>query len=469
MNKSQLISILRTFNKKEWRDLGKWLQSPAHNQREDVILLHDYLSSNDRINSPDKLKKEGVYPHIFPKEVYNDAKIRQTIHFFTKALDEFLIFSEIQQDEIYSKTILTRVFRKRKIHKAFERTISSVRRLQEKSTFQNSHYLKNEYLINQEQYQYTVVNKSRTKPMNLQEVSDSLDITYFADKLRQSCHMLAHQTVYKMDYDVSIIDDILNHVENKGFIDIPAIAIYYYGYKAITNKENESYFYSLKEQIYNHGSFFSDFELQEIYLMAINYCINKSNSGNKIFTEELFELFDKGFKSNILIGNNTISAYTFKNAIGTGLKLRKYEWLEALIENYQQYLDEQHKSVIHYTKARLHFEKGEYDQAMELFIQFEYNDILLNLSAKTMLLKMYFEQDEFDALESLLESMRNYLVRKKVMGYHKSIYKNIISFTKKLLKVNPYNEAQIKKLKDEIEATSPLAEKDWLLRQIEKL
>jgi len=46
MQKSVLVEILRSLNRKEVRDLQKWLQSPAHNQRSDVIQLFDFLVEN---------------------------------------------------------------------------------------------------------------------------------------------------------------------------------------------------------------------------------------------------------------------------------------------------------------------------------------------------------------------------------------------------------------------------------------
>ena len=81
---------------------------------------------------------------------------------------------------------------------------------------------------------------------------------------------------------------------------------------------------------------------------------------------------------------------------------------------------------------------------------------------------MYYELDEFDALESLLESMRNYIRRKKVMGYHKSNFMNITKLTKKLIKVNPYSPQQLTTLKSEITETNPIttSDKEWLLEKI---
>ena len=94
---------------------------------------------------------------------------------------------------------------------------------------------------------------------------------------------------------------------------------------------------------------------------------------------------------------------------------------------------------------------------------------MVNLNAKTILLKVYYELDEIKVLESLLESMRAYLQRKKVVGIQKALYKNMLKYTKKLLKVNPYSRAQKDKLKAEIEAAKPLTEKAWLLKQLAEL
>ena len=81
-------------------------------------------------------------------------------------------------------------------------------------------------------------------------------------------------------------------------------------------------------------------------------------------------------------------------------------------------------------------------------------------------MKIYYQQKELDALDSYLESFRNYVVRKKDIGYHKANYKNIISLTKKLLKVNPYSKKDIDKLKKEILDINPLTEREWLLEQL---
>jgi hypothetical protein len=104
-------------------------------------------------------------------------------------------------------------------------------------------------------------------------------------------------------------------------------------------------------------------------------------------------------------------------------------------------------------------------------MQYEIDDILLNLNSKSMLIKMYYEQEEFDALESLLNSSTTYLARKKVIGYHKAGFSNLLKLAKKLLKINPYDKLAKKKLKVEVENTNPLtpSNRNWLLLQLENL
>jgi hypothetical protein len=82
---------------------------------------------------------------------------------------------------------------------------------------------------------------------------------------------------------------------------------------------------------------------------------------------------------------------------------------------------------------------------------------------------MYYEQDEFDALESLLESMRTYMRRKQVMGSYKAIYTNLIKYSRKLIRINPYDQQQVTKLRQEVETAKPLPEKEWFLEQLDKL
>src|SRR5690606_12658204 len=148
-----------------------------------------------------------------------------------------------------------------KLRRPFQKNLKATKRLQEKQEFRNHQYLRNDYFLQNELYYFQSAIKRID--LNLQEVSDALDATYIADKIRQSCLMLAHQSVHKKRaYDIGLLEDVLEYAKIKNFLEFPAIAIYYYSYMAITDQENESHFHNLKNEISNHGYMFPKSEIR---------------------------------------------------------------------------------------------------------------------------------------------------------------------------------------------------------------
>ena len=89
---------------------------------------------------------------------------------------------------------------------------------------------------------------------------------------------------------------------------------------------------------------------------------------------------------------------------------------------------------------------------------------MLNLAAKTLLLKTYYDLNEFDLLQSHLDAMRNYIHRKRVIGYHRSNYLNIIRYTEKLTRLNPLDKTALEAFRAAVEQEEVLTEKAFFLK-----
>ena len=103
---------------------------------------------------------------------------------------------------------------------------------------------------------------------------------------------------------------------------------------------------------------------------------------------------------------------------------------------------------------------------MSVWQKANYRDVLVNLATKTLLLKTYYALDEFDLLQSHLDAMHNYITRKRVIGYHRSNYLNIIRYASKLLALRFSSKTEVEKLRTAIVAEEHLSEKEWFLAQI---
>ncbi len=468
MQKSVLVEIVRSLGKKEQRELHKWLQSPAHNQRDDVPMLFDYLIKN--LQQPDSIViKEDAWKAVFPDKPYDDAYMRQVMYFLLKAVEEYLVFNELMSDKVTYQSTLIRIYRERKLDKAHRQSQRLARENLEQQPLRNSYYLRNRFMLEHETYIYQVgINHNAL--VNLQETADALETWFLAEKFQLSCEMLAHHSRFqKAVYDNGLLDVSLDYVANKKNLLEPAVSVFYHAYMAFKDPSNEYYFDQLEILVHEYTSKFTHSENRSLFIAALNYCVPKINQHNQDFARRAFELYRKGLSTGVLLENNTVSSTTFGNAVGSALRMNEFGWAEKFIADFKHHLDEKERnSISNFNLARVYASRGEFDKAQTLLTQFDYDDMLFNIIAKTMLLKIYYEQSELDAFESLLESMRIYLQRKEALdASRKTAFKNMISLMKRLLNMNPYSKAQKTKLHELIVATNPLMERDWLLKQVD--
>jgi len=468
MQKSVLAEIVGALNKKEARDIHKWLLSPAHNQRQDVVRLFEYMQKSIA-DLETAFEKQRAWKFVNPGEPFDDARMRQVMYFLLKCIEEFLVFEDYSNDPIRFNIALTRIYRRRNLNKAYKQAYRIGSDSLENQPLRNHFYLLNRYFLEQEEHEHRMA-MSQNAPVNLQETADALEQWFAAERLRISKDMLAHHRIFQtIQYDYGLQNEILTYSERKKMLDSPAVGVYYFAYQALTNPQQETYFDELERCLHHEMEHFDHSEVRTLYLAALNYCVAKINQGQNEYASRAFELYKKGLETGILLENNLVSRYTFGNAVGAALKIREFGWAEKFISDFEHHLDEkQRKSIVNFNLSRVYFEKGDYDKAQRMLFDFEYDDMLLNIIAKTMLLKIYYEQGEFDALESLLESMRIYLQRKEALDTaRKSAYKNLISLMKKLLNLNPYSKTQTERMRLLVESTDPLMEREWLLRQLD--
>lgn len=468
MQKSVLVEIIRSLSRKEIRDLHKWLQSPAHNQRKDVIKLFDFLNKH-LSDSDEALEKEKAWKAVFPSQAYDDAYMRQVMYFLLKAIEEYLVFSYYTSDGVRYQLALSRIYRRRKLDKAYKQAHRLGLENLQRQPLRNDFYLLNKFFLEQIEYEHQM-NITQNAPVNLQETADALEKWFVEERLRISKDMLAHQSIYqKMNYDHGLLEQVLTYADKENMLQEPAVAVYYYTYMALTNPDEESYFDEMERRIHSQAEYFNRLELRTLYLAALNYCVPKVNQGRVDFARRAFNLYRKGLETGILLENNTLSRYTFGNAVGAALRSQEFDWAEKFIEDFQHHLDEKERtSIVNFNLARLYSEKGEYGKAQQLLTKFEYDDMVLNLVAKTMLLKIYYEESEYDAFESLLEAMRTYLHRKDaISANYRLVYKNLLSVMRKLIHLNLYSKTQREKFRALVMETNPLPEREWLLKQVD--
>jgi len=482
MEKSRLLKLLRTLSKEELRGLKKFVSNPFFNQRSEVPALLDVLEKSLKANRslPDK---EQAYRQIFagrlndelalesksaskPAPGFDDHRVRMAMSFLYQLTGQFLAVQDFLNDKPQYHRRLAAIFRRRHLPEQFAKTCEEAIVVHERQPFRDAAFFEENYQILLEKHRFAV--ESQTfENLDFQELSDRLDYTFLARKLWQSCFMLSHQSVSNASYRFGLLEAVLAQIEETRALNIPAVSIYYYCYRALTNPAEKTHFQRFKKLLMQHGELFPAEELRDLFILAINFCIRQYNAGNQDYLAEQFEFYKEGFAKKYFLTDGALSRYTYQNAATIGLVLHELKWVEQFVHEYRPALKEEHReSLFSFNLARLEYQRRDLGKALQLLQKAEYKDLMLSLAAKTLQMKIFYELQEFDLLESHLQAIRAFIRRKKVMGYHRENYLNTVSFTQKLLETNLFDKDAKTALRREIEATKALAEKEWLLKMM---
>lgn len=463
MQNTRLADLLSTFSKKELRDCRKFIASPYYNQREDVVALFDLIHSHFKKGEP-LPDKPAIFQKLYGKdEPFDDHKVRMAMSFLLKCAEQFLVNQSVTTEKVAIKTRLAAIYRERNLSKHFERTMRDAKNELDKTDTRNATFYHLDQKLQMEEYRFHA-SQRRTADHNLQAVTDNLDIVYFSQKLRQACLLLSHQTVYKKEYRFGLLKSILEQVEKENLLSVPAISVYYYAYQSLAHPDQPTYFNQLKKALVEEGQKFPKNEIADLYLLAINFCIKKHNDGEEAYLQDEFDLYKDGIEKEYLLNKGILSRFAYRNVVTTGLALKKDKWVEQFIHAYKDHLETAHrKSMFPFSLARLAFQRRQFGEALQLLQQSEYRDLLLNLAAKGVVLKIFYETAEYDALYSHMDAMQRFIRRKNIIGYHREHYMNLIQFVRKLMEATGNEAFGI--LKKEIEQEKAVAEKGWLLEQ----
>lgn len=463
MEKSSLMALIRSFSPVETREVRKFLQSPYFNQRQDVLLLFEHLAAGAE---PDKA---SAWAKVFGKEpAFDEQKFRLLMSYLHSLLEQYLAVKELLSDALGTQIQLATAYRKRKMPAAFERVRKNLGKSIENQPLRNAAYHERLYLLDWETHQVAYA-QNPTDVSLLRSASKSADAAFLAKKLQIVCLLAAHQTVYKSDDEEGWEAELVERAERGEFAELPAVAVYLHCYRMLRQPSEEIHFQRFKSILLHQAERFSKEELHGLFLLAINYCVRRLNAGDVRYYREALDLYQEGLAQNHLLEDGVLSRFTYHNIVAIGLHVGELEWVRYFINEYRNRLERRYReSVFSFNLARLAYAERNHSHVLELLQKANYRDPLHNLAAKTLLLKTYFDLQELDSLQSLLDAMRNYIQRKRVLGYHRSNYLNIIRFSEKLLRLPPKDTRAAQALRDALEAEDVLSEKPFFQQMLER-
>ena len=174
---SKLSLIIKSLSNKDKKSLDLFLQSSYFNKKNQLVLLWKLLSSD-----PD-LSNEALFNHIFPRKKFQDLKVRHAKSELLKLIERYISSQGLEGNPELQELICMQYFLDNDLMKHFDYKINFY---EEKfsNNAKNIDQLYYEYLRS-EIIQQEANKQGRSISMNMQEVSDTLDVFFLATKLKQ--------------------------------------------------------------------------------------------------------------------------------------------------------------------------------------------------------------------------------------------------------------------------------------------
>ncbi len=469
MRGTKLYNALVQLNGYELNRLQRFVMSPYFNQNDAITKLFIWLKDDLKEDKGYDISKEELWILCFDsKDKFNDGRFRKLQSDLLKLVEEYYAQEAFEANPIHKAKYLLDSIYEKSLENLQSGVIKTAQRLSEEQVLKPASFYYFKYEIEQSTFNLNRHIIERSTKSNIEQIAENLDRFYLAEKLRYYCTILNHKHLAALDYKMLFIDDIIRHVEEHDYNDIPPIQIYYQILLTYKKPEDKKHYDQLKILIDKYISLFPEFEAKEILDAALNYSLKRMNAGETAYINETFELYKNFLESGILLVKGQITPWSFKNIVTTGLRLNEFDWIEKFIQNYSHKLDPKLRvNAITFNMAQFYFYKRDYTQVIRQLSQVEYDDMTYNLNSKTLLMASYYELDEIEALGSLLDTFRIYLSRNKELPQvRRKHYLNTISIVRRLSKIASGDKKEIDKLRKEVEGPQGVVSKNWILEKL---
>lgn len=481
MNNTRLIKLLKRLSPSEMRKFVSFVESPCQNQNHRLVKLVDFLYKTYPSFDSKNLNKPFLFQLMFDNEPVSEQKVHDQMSALLRLLEDFLAYEEWRTDSVNKSIYLLKALHKKSAQEHFYRVSRKEQQDLGRSTYRNSDY----YYAGYKLAHVSDPVLSRLKPKevsdNLNKLSSNLEVFYISEKLRISCEMLNRTRILNIEFDTSRADYLCEFLEDAGrvYLEEPLVAIYFQVYQTLKDSDNESNFRQLVSLLGEYSEYFPPRQAYAMYIYTLNYCVKNINQGKHTYREEMFLLFETLLAKDLLLEEGVLSHSHYKNITSVALSLKKYDWVKNFLEGYKSKLaPEFRENAYTYNLSVFYYSQGNYKEAKVLLQQIEFTNVFYHLSAKSLLMKIYFELGDDDGFKYLVYAYQAFLTRsQKIPKYQIQSHHNFIKSLKKMVSLRARRrhledevfEKRWSQIKASIQETSQLIHAGWLINQLNGL
>ncbi len=481
MQKHISIQLLKTLDDKELKRLKDFICSPYFNKSDTLIKLFEIIIKHAPAYTSPKLQKEKLYKKLHPGKSYNEQTIRSRMVELAVLVRGYLALSGVEKNEFVQKKSLIKEFRVRQQFELSDKIIMETLDKLEKDGVYDTNYFRDSGDMLDQLSKLYIARDMKPESFKLSYKRGEFMLNSFLNNLLQINDEIIKSSIelnekpdveyVKLFFEKFDFPSFLGELETMNYKYYPFLAINYYTTRTLSNPEDESNFYKLKELIFTH---YKNFTLSEIYnywsMLSNAVFVNYLSKGKK-FLGEGHEINKFFIEKKLFNESKPLSAMAYQNTVINALLVKDIPWADEFIEGFKDKLTLEAKdNRYNFCKAMLLFEKGQYEDSLGYLGRVRHADWHFKIGIRMYYLKNYYELGWHEQLISMLDSFKHFASdNKSLPGYIDDRIKNSLYYIGKLSGAKfdgkKLDYADFK----EAEGSKAFTHKEWIIEKMKEM
>lgn len=453
----ELIHVLSAIEKQEFVN---WLTVELNGKQQGTLEMAIGLTRGDSV----KELWQFTYPsRPFPEKPYQDSGFRRREYQVSHQLERFLALKRIRSDKSLLQLKLLEELKSRGAERIFVNTFNKTKReLQGEKKLDGSYY---EYLYRLErewrEYLLRIGNKKQLEK-NRSSLNFLMDTWWFHEKMRAVLMNLSQDSAATMD---PFMPPLLQYIrKHEVYGKVPLLIIYGEIYQMLTSNDL-ILAPRIQGWLKEHIDEIQEDIVQDIFNILHNYYVRNFNqTGEKGFTQSLWELYQWGIESGILLHEGVLSPGRYRNLLETGIRVGELEQVWTYLSTLTSKLPvDSQEEEYRFNLGGYYAAKGDLKMASRT-LGGRFSHPHKEINARMKLLRLRYEEGEREDLEHELRALRAFCRRNENMNpvFRQNVVNEIKVF-QSLIKA--FHSTDFRKLSDQIDKTSPLVSRAWFRSQ----
>ncbi len=481
----KIIHLLKSLQSEEYKDFEKFLQSPFFKFSEQYLKFFRHLCKQHPTFYFEKNELEIAYRRCFGPESLTDSRLNNLLSGMGKQIEQYLAVRMILAPD--SKEGTNALYEQLLVKSLGLRNAGSYFRTEAKQLADeiNARPLRDseDYLALSQLHHQVYFNPDTPKfqeyPPYLQLATEQLDWYYYLAKLRYAAEMNARERILNVQYDMPLLEEILEKTASPAFIDThPLLAIYHQLVSLYQAEIQEPDFRAMKAVFLDKFTVLPKVDQVLLLRYLINIGIGLIVRDIDV-DEDMLALYKLGIDTDILLDGNRITHIGFSNIAALASFQKDFDWLQTFISRFSPFLEEpMRQPSVDLAHSYLYYNQGLLEKAHASLTPEIYSIQSMDLMGKILLVKIVFDRyilfgKDYEFLKIQLTGFEKFIQTKPLTKEKKYAYLNFTRFIRKMVVIKSdmvvISESKRESLRKKLKQPQPCMGKKWLMQRIEML